>query len=170
MFKIEFLDKNSIQQVEVYNNRVTDNWIQGLPARYEVPKENFTIFKFNVVLEDAHTSYRSNKKHSLDLLTSGKVLMLRTDKAKYTLDEYVILSEYNNKVAERVAEFADLTPVNITSLTTIQHDFGNGAEDAVQIPAGHELLVAEVQTVIEYVGTQLTQWPYDVDGNFLGNN
>jgi len=170
MFKIEFLDKNNQPSAEVYNNSPTDDWIQGLPARYEVPKENFTIFKFDVDLPEAHMLYRSNKLHELDLYTSGIVKMYRKDLAPYVAGQILKLADYTNRVAERVSNFTDLTPVSVTAPATVQYNFGDGDEDAVQIPQGHAMTSEEKQLVVTYTGTQLTEWPYDENGKFLGVN
>jgi hypothetical protein len=170
MFKIEVTNLQSQIEHHVWLNQHSDDFIQFLPKQFGVPKENFTIYKIDESsLAVYHNLLKLNEFNKVGFST-GKVLVNRVHPAPSEEGEQIKKADFEAVKAEREAIFSDLTTPTITTPTLEPIDFLAGDEDGSTIPAAHELTVDEVQLVQEFVGTELSRWPYNDQGKFLGND
>jgi len=178
MFKIEVDVKGSIEG-HYWLNRHEDDFIQFLPAQFTrqygelITKDELTVYKFDESLKDlVEGKLEQHKNNGIFCEVTSKIRVCRRDEAKFSADEYTPRANFDSVKAEREAIFSDAaTSQTVSDLTTVAHDFGDGVEDAVQVPAAHELAAAFMSLELELEGTELVNsYPYDNEGKFLGNN
>lgn len=175
MFKIE-VTKPSDSSVHgfYWMNKHQDDFAQFLPAQMTrelgevITKDDIVIIKIDEAQKDVLEGKLSvHEKNTLDCVTAGAIRVCRHSPAKGS--GIVPLAEFNALKAERESEMAGaVTPQTVTVPATIQHDFGSGAEDAIDL-TGNELESDALSLELELTGTAIA-WPYDVNGNFTGNN
>jgi len=177
MFKIE-VDVNGTAHGHYWMNRHKDDFLQFLPSHFTsqygelITKEELTVFKFDEANKDLLEGKLAQHTHNMvDCSTSDKIKICRHDGALVNEGDKLPLAHFEEMKAYREAIFSDsATPQIVAQPSTISHDFGDGAEDAIEIPVGHELAAAYTTLELELTGTALAAWPYDNEGKFLGND
>jgi len=175
MFKIEVTNFKGQLESHLWQNNIEDDFLRFLPNQFGVPKENFTIYKFLENVNLANRILKDNENNFVDLLETGKADIKRKFKKQFDVGEKVEKTQFENIKTEAENCFSDLSQITISIPTLESETVNEGQEDEFvlefyTIPEGHILTTDIIQTVQEYVGIELQQWPYDEDGNFLGNN
>lgn len=176
MFKIE-VNVQGTTHGHYWLNKHSDDFIQFLPAQFTrtygttITKDNITAYKIDELSKDTLDTKLLIDGNELDCSETGKIKVLRKHSAGASDEQYLTRSMFDMLKDEREQMTATSTaPQTVTDLTTIQHDFGSGPEDAVLVPTGHELTLNFESLELELIGTALAQYPYDENCNFLGNN
>lgn len=177
MFKVEVDVIGTIHGHYVMNSHDED-FLQFMPKYFTgiygevITKDQLTVYKIDEDKMPLLEGKLKNQNNSLDCDSElGKIKVCRHDDAKFLVDEYVPIDIFMGQKSQRESIFNNSSsPQTVSEPTTVQHDFGNGLEDAKQIPAGHELSAPYSTLELELVGTALNQWSYDESGKFLGNN
>lgn len=175
MFKFE-VNVNGTIYGRYWMNKHSDDFIQFLPAQFSreygevISKNEIAIYKIDeAIMPVFEAKMAKHEANELDASETGKLKIIRKDDARVAEGEYMTLEAFNKAKAKREEIFADaVSPQTVSVPATIQHDFGSGTEeDAVQIPAGHELASAYESLEFTATGT-LVPYPYDNDNNFIG--
>lgn len=178
MFKIE-VNVNGTTHGHYWMNKHEDDFLQFLPNQFTlqygelITKDEITAYKIN---EDQFALFegklQQHLKNDLDCDEGGAGVLRVCRKDLPRLNAgFCPRDIFDSQKSEREADFANaVTPQTVTDLATVQHDFGEGLVDAVEVPEGHELTLMYCSIELELTGTALSGWPYDENGNFLGNN
>jgi len=178
MFKLEIdLGGGDIRH-HYWMNKHADDFLeitrQQLSIHYgqTIASGDVTAYKIDEADQPVYEAkLAASRFNCLNCETTGVIKVCRMDGAKYLANDYVKLADFNRAKEMREAIFnGAVTPQTVTVPSTVQHDFGEGNEDAVQLLAGHELLSAHSSDELTLTGTALSPaWPYDGE-TFLGNN
>jgi hypothetical protein len=177
MFKIE-VDVKGTTHGHYWLNKHEDDFLQFLPNHFtrqygeEITKDQLTVYKVEESKKDLlEGKIEQHKKNKIDCDSeAGKIKVCRHDEAQVAEGDFVRSSEFEQKKTEREEIFMlTSSPQTVADIPTVEHDFGDGAEPAVEIPIGHELAYSYETLELELVGVELSQWSYDKNGKFLGN-
>ena len=179
MFKIE-VNVNGTTHGHYWMNKHEDDFLQFLPNQFTlqygelITKDEITAYKIdegNFALFEGKIKQHENNGLDCDEGGAGVLRVCRKDEARLESDTYYPLEIFQKEKTEREEIFSSSkAPQVVADLATVSHDFGNGEEDAVLVPAGHELTLEHCSVELEIIGEALSRWPYDDSGKFLGNN
>lgn len=187
MFKIE-VNVNGVTHGHYWMNNHEDDFLKFLPKQFTaqygelITKDEITAYKIdeaNFSIFEGKLKQHKNNSLDCDEGGAGVLRVCRKDKARLEADTHYPLEFFEKKKAEREEIFSSSqAPQAVTDLNIVQYDFGRvdenevaiGPEDAVLVPAGHELTLEHCSVELEIMGEALSQWPYDDNGKFLGNN
>ena len=174
MFRVDIEIDGEIK-TEILGNRQKDNFIKFLPKSFSL-KHNTTLTKDDLVItmfEDGKDLQISNVKKSHNnnrmVINENDVCVMRVSEVFVTIDQHVKKEMGDALKVERDAIFSDMSGDTVTLPSLVQHDFGDGEEDAYLISEGHELTIKKQELVESFTGVLVSSDPYDKNGKFLGN-
>lgn len=187
MFKIEIINLLGEKENHYWMNKKGDDFLRFLPKMFGVPKENITAYVMEDDEKDLYEAYiRSHEANEPDMSEDGAIKIKRKIKARFEVGEKTDIETYEKEKQEIRKEMKGLTK-KFTEKTKLKKVVVNKPDNTskpvgdiskpieeetielIEIESGDELAQDYEEIVKEFKGKKLKKWPYDKEGNFLGN-
>lgn len=177
MFKIEVINLLGEKENHYWMNKKEDDFLRFLPKQFGVPVENINVYVMEDEEKDLYEAYlRSHENNEPDMSEDGAIKVKRKVEAKFKVGDKVKEEDYLAK-KEKIKEEIKATKIKLKEKTKLKkvkvkedESDPNSAEiDMVEIEADDDLAKDHEETIKEFRGKKLKQWPYDKNGKFLGN-
>lgn len=181
MFKLEVSVNGEIKH-HYWMNRHKDDFIQFLPRQFtamygeEILPEHLTIYMID---EDKQPLLEGKlKQHESNGLAYalGKIKVIRKDKAKYKVGDKVKLEDYQTEALLRDEKFEKAKEKHkVKDPKSKKEDWTNpdgsitSDVDVVTIDETESLALDMESLEMDLTGVQVSSYPYDKNGKFLGN-